>query len=89
MVFPEASFLGLWIIIFPCVLTSGEANGNPLQYSCLENLMDRGAWQATGCRNSLIQLSAYTVIPLIVCVLISSYKDTSQIGIEPTLRASF
>jgi len=23
-------------------------NGNPLQYSCLENLMDRGAWQATG-----------------------------------------
>ena len=26
----------------------GEGNGNPLQYSCLENLMDRGAWQATG-----------------------------------------
>ena len=25
----------------------GERNGNPLQYSCLENLMDRGAWQAT------------------------------------------
>ena len=25
----------------------GEANGNPLQYSCLENPMDRGAWQAT------------------------------------------
>ena len=25
----------------------GEENGNPLQYSCLENLMDRGAWQAT------------------------------------------
>ena len=24
----------------------GEGNGNPLQYSCLENLMDRGAWQA-------------------------------------------
>ena len=22
-------------------------NGNPLQYSCLENPMDRGAWQAT------------------------------------------
>ena len=22
-----------------------EGNGNPLQYSCLENLMDRGAWQ--------------------------------------------
>ena len=25
----------------------GEGNGNPLQYSCLENLMDREAWLAT------------------------------------------
>ena len=25
----------------------GEGNGNPLQYSYLENLMDRGAWPAT------------------------------------------
>ena len=25
----------------------GEGNGNPLQYSRLENAMDRGAWQAT------------------------------------------
>ena len=25
----------------------GEGNGNPLQYSCLENPMDRGAWGAT------------------------------------------
>ena len=25
----------------------GEGNGNPLQYSCLENSMKRGAWQAT------------------------------------------
>ena len=24
----------------------GEGNGNPLQYTCLENSMDRGAWQA-------------------------------------------
>ena len=27
----------------------GEGNGNPLQHSCLENPMDRGAWQATIC----------------------------------------
>ena len=27
--------------------TPWEGNGNPLQYSCLENSMDRGAWQAT------------------------------------------
>ena len=25
----------------------GEGNGNPLQYSCLKNPVDRGAWQAT------------------------------------------
>ena len=25
----------------------GEENGNPLQYSCLENPIDRGAWWAT------------------------------------------
>ena len=27
----------------------GEGNGNPLQYSCIENSMDRGAWWATVC----------------------------------------
>ena len=27
--------------------SSGEGNGNPLQYSCLENPMDRAAWWAT------------------------------------------
>ena len=26
----------------------GEGNGNPLQYSCLENSIDRGVWQAIG-----------------------------------------
>ena len=25
----------------------GEGNGNPLQYSCLKNPMDRGGWRAT------------------------------------------
>ena len=28
----------------------GEGNGNPLQYSCLENPMDRGDWWAIVCR---------------------------------------
>ena len=28
----------------------GEGNGNPLQYSCLENYIVKGAWQATVCR---------------------------------------
>ena len=37
----------------------GEGNGNPLQYSCLENPMDRGVWQATvqGVTKSWTQLS--------------------------------
>ena len=29
------------------VRSPGEGNSNPLQYSCLENSMDRGAWWAT------------------------------------------
>ena len=49
----------IWVILtFACnagdlgsILESGrspgEGNGYPLQYSCLENSMDRGAWQAT------------------------------------------
>ena len=28
---------------------SGEGNGNPLQYSCLENPRDRGGWQTKVC----------------------------------------
>ena len=40
----------------------GEGNGNPLQYSCLENPMDRGAWQATvhGVTKSQTRLGDFT-----------------------------
>ena len=40
----------------------GEGNGNPLQYSCLENSMDGGAWWATvhGVAKSQRQLSDFT-----------------------------
>ena len=40
----------------------GERNGNPLQYSCLENPMDRGAWWATvhGVAKSRTRLSDFT-----------------------------
>ena len=46
----------------------GEGNGNPLQYSCLENLMDRGTWQATvhGVAKSQTQLSDYMFQALII-----------------------
>ena len=30
--------------LLPSPLPSGEGNGTPLQYSCLENPMDGGAW---------------------------------------------
>jgi len=36
--------LGQQLIIRPYHLPLGEGNGNPLQYSSLENPMDRGAW---------------------------------------------
>ena len=40
----------------------GEWNGNPLQYSCLGNPMDRGSWHATvhGVAKSQTRLSIYT-----------------------------
>ena len=42
----------------------GEGNGTPLQDSCPENYMDRGAWQATihGVAKSQMQLSMHTYL---------------------------
>ena len=40
-IFMFLSFVHVYCLIF------GEGNGSPLQYSCLENSMDRGAWKAT------------------------------------------
>ena len=44
----------------------GEGNGNPLQYPCLENPMDRGAWQATvyGIAKSQTQMSNFHLLTL-------------------------
>ena len=45
----------------------GEGNGNPLQHSCLDNPMDRGAWQATvhgvARSDTIYQLSTHTHTP--------------------------
>ena len=43
----------------------GEGNGNPLQYSCLENPIDRGSWRATvhEVTNSWTGLSTHTQNP--------------------------
>ena len=48
------------LVLVPVVGRSpGEGNGYPLQYSCLENSMDRGAWWVTvqGVAKSQTQLS--------------------------------
>ena len=41
----------------------GEDNGNSMQYSCLENSMDRGAWQATvhGVTKNQTQLKRFSI----------------------------
>ena len=48
----------------------GEGNGNPLQYSCLENPMDWGAWWATihGVAKSRTWLSNFTFTFFHVCI---------------------
>ena len=50
-------------MLLPFILTSlGEGNGTPLQYSCLENPMDGGAWWAAvhGVAKSRTRLSDFT-----------------------------
>ena len=44
----------------------GEGNGNSFQYSCLENLMDRGVWQATVRGVSRVGHNLATKPPLLV-----------------------
>ena len=49
----------------------GEGNGNPLQYSCLENPMDGGTWWATvhGVAKSQTRLSNFTHSLTLVLIL--------------------
>ena len=47
----------------------GEGNGNPLQYSCLGNPMDRAAWQATVQR--VANMTEHVPVP---CVVIGNHR---------------
>ena len=62
----------------------GEGNGTPLQYSCLENPMDGGAWQATvhGVAKSRTRLSDFTF----TCV--SEVDDSSPAILIPACTSS-
>jgi len=57
----NAGDAGDWGLISGSGRSPAEKNGNPFQYSCLENPRDRGAWQATVHRvaKSQTQLSMY------------------------------
>ena len=67
----------------------GVGNGNPLQYSCLENSMDRGAWRAMVHKiannwTQLEQLSRYMCIPIcsVLCMLyliFVSYQPVTEV----------
>ena len=48
----------------------GRGNGKPLQYSCLENPMDRGAWQAI--IHGVTELDMIERLTLSVCIKICS-----------------
>ena len=63
--------------------SSGEGNGNPLQYSCLENPMDRGVWWATvhGVSKSqtwLKQLSSSSSTPIFIATLFTIARTWKQ-----------
>ena len=68
----------------------GEGNGYPLQYSCLENSMDRGAWQAIahGVAKSLTWLNnnrsgrMYTGHRQMLCYFIEGTWASSDFGIH-------
>ena len=54
MVKSSSAMQETWVRSLDRENSPGEGNGYPLQYSCLENPKDRGAWQATlwGCIES-------------------------------------
>ena len=58
--------------------TPGEGNGNPLQYSCLENPMDREAWQTT------VHGIAYELIKEDAKKSLLKSKSVNKLGIELT-----
>ena len=69
----------------------GEGNGNPLQYSCLENPMDGGAWSASvhGVTKSQTRLSDFTSLslPLELTGWISLYsKGLSRVFSNTTVQ---
>ena len=61
LIFPS-TFEVMYFLHWASLVAHGEGNGTPLQYSCLENPMDRGAWWAAvhGVTKSQTRLSNFT-----------------------------
>ena len=59
----------------------GGGNGNRLQYFCLENPMDRGAWQATvhGVAKSRTRLSDYFYFLYVLCLQHSELAEEIEL----------
>ena len=64
----------------------GEGNGNPLQYSCLENSMDGGAWWATphGVAKSRTRLSDVNVNVNVVLLKLTPYSKSALLQLKIT-----
>ena len=72
------------------IMVSREDDGNPLQYSCLENPMDRGAGWATvhGVAKSQTQLSMCVYVCVCVCVCVYIYIYICKIVSHLILKTS-
>ena len=61
----------------------GEGNGNPLQYSCLENPMDGGAWWATyhpqGCKESDTTEQLHFHFLFLIIILSHYFKNCNNV----------
>ena len=82
----SACNVGDWTSVPGSGTSPGEGNDNPLQYSCLENPMDRGAWWATahGVTKSRTWLSDYHFHFLPELFMISTSKLKTR-KMKPTL----
>ena len=57
--------------------SSGGEHGNPFQYSCLENPMDRGAWQATV--HGVPRVRQDLATKLLLLLLLSPYHEINSV----------
>ena len=66
--------------------SSGEGNGNPLQYFCLENPMDRGAWWATVHGVTVLDMMEWLSVSMCVHGQTHTHTHTHRNKISPALK---